>query len=70
MPKGYKNVTIAQLVQLNENYEMTQENFESALGQAIATWQDGQPIPMTLFAELAELGYDVPALEAKHFNWN
>lgn len=49
---------------------MNQENYDSALGQAIATWQGGQPIPMTLFAELAEQGYDVPALEARHFNWN
>jgi len=49
---------------------MEHEDYESALGQAIAVWQGGNPIPLTLFAELRELGFDVPALEARHFNWN
>jgi hypothetical protein len=36
---------------------------KSALGKAIAIWRAGRPIPMTLFAELREQGFDVPALE-------
>lgn len=37
--------------------------YQSALGKAIACWSAGYPISLTLYAELVEQGYDVPALE-------
>ena len=52
---------------------MTQQDsldtFDSAIGKAIAHWQEGLPISMTLFAELVEQGYDVPALENQYMNY-
>ncbi|WP_185961581.1 hypothetical protein [Telmatospirillum sp. J64-1] len=36
---------------------------QSTLSTAIALWRAGKPIPLTIFAALAEQGYDVPALE-------
>jgi hypothetical protein len=42
---------------------------KSILGKAISLWQKGSPIPMDLFAELIEQGYDVPSLEARYFNY-
>lgn len=39
---------------------------KSPLGKAIALWQAGRPIPLTLFAALVEQGYDVPALERRY----
>ena len=46
--------------------EATPDNYESALGKAIAYWQAGRYIPLTLATELMADGYDVGALEAKH----
>lgn len=40
--------------------------FKSALGKAIALWRQDRPIPMTLYAELREQGFAVPALE-RHY---
>ena len=42
------------------------DQYESALGRAIAQWRTGRPIPMTLAAELLQQGFDVAALEARH----
>lgn len=48
--------------------EATTDNYESALGKAIAYWQAGKYIPLTLAVELMGEGYDVGALEARHLN--
>lgn len=53
---------------MDQNYTDDADRFVSALGRAIAHWQSGRRIPMTLAAELMEQGYDVPALERKHLN--
>ena len=42
------------------------DNYESALGKAIAYWRSGRLIPMTLAVDLMGEGYDVGALEAQH----
>lgn len=39
------------------------ESTESPLGRAIAIWQAGRDIPLTLAAELMEQGYILPDLE-------
>ena len=44
------------------------DNFESALGKAVAYWRSGRLIPMTLAGELMSKGYDVGALETQHLN--
>ena len=46
--------------------EANPDNYESALGKAIAYWRSGRLIPMMLVEELMGEGYDVGALEAKH----
>ena len=46
--------------------EDSPENYESALGKAIAYWRSGRLIPMTLAVELMGEGYDVGVLEAQH----
>ena len=46
--------------------EASPDNYESALGKAIAYWRSGRIIPMTLAVELIGDGYDVGALEAQH----
>lgn len=46
--------------------EASPDNYESALGKAIAHWRSGRIIPMTLAVELMAEGYDVSALEAHH----
>lgn len=46
--------------------EGSTDNYESALGKAIAYWRRGRIIPMTLVVELMAEGYDVGALEAHH----
>ena len=46
--------------------EATPDNYESALGKAIAYWRIGRSIPMTLAVELMGEGYDVGALEDQH----
>ena len=46
--------------------EDSPDNYESALGKAIAYWRSGRLIPMTLAVELMADGYDVGALEAQH----
>lgn len=43
--------------------EDTTMEYTSALGKAIALWTAGYPISLSLYAELVEQGYDVPALE-------
>lgn len=43
------------------------EEYYSAIGVAIDLWSKGKHIPMTLYSELVENGYDVPRLEARHF---
>ncbi len=44
--------------------EATPDNYESALGKAIAYWQAGRYIQQTLATELMADGYDVGGLEA------
>lgn len=51
---------------MERNEHEVSDQYESALGRAIAQWRTGRPIPMTLAAELMQQGYDVPALEARH----
>lgn len=46
--------------------EANQDNYESALGKAIAYWQAGRYIPLTLATELMADGYDVGVLEARY----
>lgn len=46
--------------------EATPDNYESALGKAIAYWQAGSYIPLTLATELMADGYDVGVLEARY----
>lgn len=46
--------------------EVNPENYESALGKAIAYWQAGRYIPLTLVTELMADGYDVGVLEARY----
>lgn len=41
--------------------------YNSAIGKAIDLWSKGKHIPMTLYTELLENGYDVPRLEARYF---
>lgn len=48
--------------------EATPDNYESALGKAIAYWQAGRYIPLTLATELMGEGYDVGVLEARYLN--
>lgn len=48
--------------------ESTPDNYESALGKAIAHWQNGIYIPLTLATELMADGYDVGVLEARYLN--
>ena len=49
-----------------ETTHTIEEQHASALGRAIAYWQSGSYIPMTLAAELMAEGYDVTSLEARH----
>ena len=42
------------------------DNYESALGKAIAYWKVGRYIPLTLATELMADGYDVGVLEARY----
>ena len=46
--------------------EATPDNYESALGKAIAYWQAGRYIPLTLATELMADGYDVGVFEARY----
>lgn len=46
--------------------EATPDNYESSLGKAIAYWQNGSYIPLTLAVELMGEGYDVGVLEARY----
>jgi hypothetical protein len=46
--------------------EANTDNYESALGKAIAYWQAGRYIPLTLATELMTDGYDVGVLEARY----
>jgi hypothetical protein len=49
---------------------LDQETYESSLGRALAMWDRGHHIPLDLYAELVQQGFDVPALEARHFNYD
>jgi hypothetical protein len=41
--------------------------YQSAIGQAVAIWQSGKSIPLVLFRELKEQGYD-PVTLARHYS--
>lgn len=43
-----------------------EDEFESAIGQAVAIWRSGRAIPPHLITALVEDGFDVPSLEAFH----
>jgi hypothetical protein len=43
------------------------EEYRSALGRAVSIWQKGNHIPLTMYHELLEDGYDVQMLEARYF---
>ena len=49
-----------------ETTQTIEEQYASALGRAIAYWQNGSYIPLTLASELMAEGYDVGALEARY----
>lgn len=55
-----------ELIEATAEVEATTDNYESALGKAIAYWRNGRLIPMTIAVELMAEGYDVGALEAHH----
>lgn len=42
--------------------------YDSALGKAIAILRAGHRLPISLAAELVELGYDMPSLHTAHLN--
>lgn len=46
---------------------MPEEEYRSALGLAIAILKSGKRLPLHVAAELMREGYDVPALERRHF---
>lgn len=48
--------------------EIEPDNYESALGKAMAYWRSGRIIPLTLASELIADGYDVGALERCYLN--
>lgn len=57
--------------QHNEEEQMEAiEEYRSAIGRAIAYWSNGKNIPLSLYTELLEDGFDVPRLEARHFVFN
>lgn len=49
-----------------ETTQTIEEQYTSALGRAIAYWQAGRYIPLTLATELMADGYDVGVLEARY----
>lgn len=49
-----------------ETTHTIEEQYTSALGRAIAYWQRGRYIPMTLAYALMAEGYDVGSLEARY----
>lgn len=57
---------VDELTKEEEQMEAVEE-YRSAIGRAIAYWSNGQHIPLTLYTELLEEGFDVPRLEARHF---
>lgn len=50
----------------DETTQTIEEQYASALGRAIAYWQNGSYIPLTLASELMAEGYDVGSLEARY----
>lgn len=46
--------------------EVSPDNYESALGKALAYWRRGRIIPMTIAVELMAEGYDVSALQIRY----
>lgn len=49
-----------------ETTQPIEDQYTSALGRAIAYWQSGSCIPLTLVSELMAAGYDVGSLEARY----
>lgn len=45
----------------------SKSQYQSALGQAVEIWRSGQSIPLYLFRELQEQGYD-PVTLARHYS--
>ena len=42
---------------------------EHLIARAMPYWQDGQSLPIDLFAEMQSEGLDVVALERRHLNY-
>lgn len=60
---------VEELHQEIENMEAVEE-YRSAIGRAISYWSKGQHIPLSLYTELLDDGYDVPRLEERYFVYN
>ena len=50
----------------DETTQTIEDQYISPLGRAIAYWQAGRYIPLTLATELMADGYDVGVLEARY----
>ena len=50
----------------DETTQTIEDQYISPLGRAIAYWQAGSYIPLTLATELMADGYDVGVLEARY----
>ena len=50
----------------DETTQTIEDQYTSPLGRAIAYWQAGRYIPLTLATELMADGYDVGVLEARY----
>lgn len=57
---------VAKLIDEEDEMEAIEE-YHSALGQAVSIWQKGNHIPLTMYHELLEAGYDVQLLETRYF---
>ena len=59
-------VELTETAKWEDDEEDSSGNYESALGKAIAYWNSGCIIPMSLAVELMAAGYDLGDLEARH----
>ena len=63
---NHLELELTETAKWEDDEEDSSDNYESALGKAIAYWRSGRIIPMALAVELMAEGYDVGALEARH----
>lgn len=57
---------VDEVIREEEEMEAVAE-YESTIGRAISLWQKGNHIPLDLYHQLLEDGFDVPRLEARYF---